>query len=62
MRFSLARALPLILAAGALPLAAQTTGTLQGRVLDNKGGPIQGTIVAISVAIGDEVRQGQQVA
>jgi protocatechuate 3,4-dioxygenase beta subunit len=35
------RYLTLILAAGAI-LSAQTTGSLQGRVLDTKGRPVAG--------------------
>ena len=48
MRSPFLRSLPLLIAAGALPLAAQTTGSLQGRVLDGKGAPVAGARVALA--------------
>lgn len=50
MRLTLARSLTLALVAGALPLMSQTTGTMQGRVLDSKGRPLQGAIVQVTGA------------
>jgi hypothetical protein len=49
MRVSTLRALPMLLAAGALPLAAQTTGTLQGRV-QSSGRPITGAQITLAGA------------
>ncbi|MBI3131698.1 MAG: TonB-dependent receptor [Acidobacteria bacterium] len=48
MRASSLRCLPLIIAAGALPLAAQTTGNVQGRVVDSKGAPVGGARVTVT--------------
>lgn len=48
MRASSLRCLPLIIAAGALPLAAQTTGNLQGRVVDAKGAPVSGARINVT--------------
>jgi hypothetical protein len=50
MRVNPLRALPLILAAGALPLAAQTTGALQGRVKGSQGAPVGGAKVVLTGA------------
>ncbi|HJV89967.1 MAG TPA: TonB-dependent receptor [Holophagaceae bacterium] len=50
MRASSLRCLPLLIAAGALPLAAQTTGNVQGRVVDPKGAPVAGARVSLSGA------------
>ncbi|HJW31903.1 MAG TPA: TonB-dependent receptor [Holophagaceae bacterium] len=50
MRASTLRCLPLIIAAGTLPLVAQTTGSVQGRVLDPKGAPLAGARVALTGA------------
>lgn len=50
MRTSHLRCLPLLLVAGTLPLAAQTTGSLQGRVVDPKGAPLGGARVTLAGA------------
>lgn len=42
------RILPLLLIAGALPLAAQTTGSLQGRVKSSAGASVAGATVTVS--------------
>ncbi len=44
------RSLPLLIAAGALPLAAQTSGSLQGRVVDGKGAGVGGAKVSLQGA------------
>lgn len=44
------RSLLLALVAGAVPVLAQTTGTVQGRVLDSKGSPVRGALVRLSGA------------
>ncbi len=48
MRASTLRCLPLIIAAGTLPLVAQTTGNVQGRVLDAKGAPVNGARITLT--------------
>ncbi|HJV22865.1 MAG TPA: TonB-dependent receptor [Holophagaceae bacterium] len=47
MRASSLRCLPLLIAAGAIPLAAQTTGNVQGRILDSKGAPVSGAKISL---------------
>jgi hypothetical protein len=48
MRASFLRSLPLLIAAGALPVLGQTTGSLQGKVVDAKGAPVAGARVTIT--------------